>query len=135
MNKKTGYLLGVFLTIILGIILYYFLCCKSCWDAQKAEAKTIVVGVPEVENTSKNRLSIIDSKSGIAFKAKDNFNFRTSDFSIVTPLGEGLVEEVSKLARFINDNSKKGLDITGYYSIGEENTTAFPNLGLAELMP
>jgi len=134
MSKKTGYLLGILLTTILGTILYYFLCCKPCWDEaakKEVEAKNMVVDEPEVKETTKNVFSIIDSKSGIAFKADDNFNFKESDFSIIKPVSKGLNQEISKLSRFLKDNPNKSLDIAGYYLDSEKNTTAYPNLGLA----
>ena len=132
MSKKTSYLLGVLLTIILGTILYYFLCCKCCYSvADKAEEVETIVAEPEPVMPTKSAFSVIDSKSGIAFNANDNFNFKTSDFSILQPLSENLNTEISKLSTFLNDNPSKSVDITGYYKNEEENTTAFPNLGLA----
>ena len=36
MSKKTSYLLGILLTIIIGTILYWFFCCKPCLEAKNA---------------------------------------------------------------------------------------------------
>ena len=37
MSKKTSYLLGILLTIILGTILYWFLCCSICCGKKTCE--------------------------------------------------------------------------------------------------
>ena len=132
MSKKTSYLLGILLTIILGTILYYFLCCKCCYGiVDKTEEVETIVAEPEPLKPTKSAFSVIDSKSGIAFNANDNFNFKISDFTILQPFSESINSETSKISAFLNDNPLKSLDITGYYTNDEENTTAFPNLGLA----
>lgn len=133
MSKKTSYLLGISLTIVVGTIFYYYLGGKDNWDdhEKKLEAQMMVVQDSNVDKVSKKIFSAIDSKSGMAFNANDNFNFENSGFLIVNPLSEGLNEEVSKLSRYIIDNPKKQLEIIGYYESNEQNNSAFPNLGLA----
>lgn len=133
MSKKTSYLLGISLTIVLGTIFSYFLGGKEYWDDQekKGEARAIVVQESKDDKVSKKVFSAIDSKNGMSFNANDNFNFENSSFLIVTPLSEGLNEEVSKLSRYIIDNPKKQLEIIGNYKSNEQNNSAFPNLGLA----
>lgn len=124
--------MGILLTIILGTILYYFLCCKCCYGiVDKTEEVETIVAEPEPLKPTKSAFSVIDSKSGIAFNANDNFNFKISDFTILQPFSESINSETSKISAFLNDNPLKSLDITGYYTNDEENTTAFPNLGLA----
>ena len=132
MSKKTTYLLGIFLTIILGTILYYFFCCKPCLEAanKEAEVENIIVE-PEVKATTKNAFSIIDSKSSLKFDAKDNFNFKSSAFSIIEPVSDGLKSQIERLSTYLADNPSKTVEITGHYTEEENNTSAFPNLGFA----
>ena len=132
MSKKTGYLFGILLTIILGTILYYFLCCNSNLGMVDNEIeKEEVVTEPEVKSTTKNAFSIVDSSGNSTFNANDNFNFKTSNYTILEPVTARLEEEVAKLSTFLKDNSNKSVDITGYYTSREINNSAFPNLGLA----
>lgn len=132
MSKKTSYLLGILLTIILGTILYYFFCCKPCLEAsnKKAEVENSVAK-PEVKVATKNAFSIIDSKSSLKFDANENFNFKGSAFSILEPVSEGLKAQLERLSTYLKDNPGKDIDITGHYTSEETNTSAFPNLGLA----
>ena len=132
MSKKTSYLLGILLTIILGTILYYFYCCEPCMEAANKEAEVEnIVAKPEVKAATKNAFSVIDSKSSLKFDAKDNFNFKSSAFSIIEPVSDGLKSQIARLSNYIKDNPGKTVDITGHYTSEENNTSAFPNLGLA----
>jgi len=132
MSKKTSYLLGILLTIIFGTILYYYFCCKPCWDAtdKNSEVESIVAE-PEVKAATKNAFSVIDSKNNLKFDANSNFNFKGSSFSIIEPVSEGLKGEIERLSTYLNDNPGKTLNITGHYTSEDKNTSAFPNLGLA----
>jgi outer membrane protein OmpA-like peptidoglycan-associated protein len=132
MSKKTSYLLGIFLTIILGSILYYLICCKPCMEAadKEAEAENIVAE-PEAQPATKNAFSIIDTKSSLKFDANENFNFNSSAFSIIEPVSDGLKSQIVRLSTYLKDNPSKIVDITGHYTSEENNTSAFPNLGLA----
>lgn len=133
MSKKTSYLLGILLTIILGTILYYFLCCKPCWEAAKNKAVEVenIVAEPEVKAVTKNAFSAIDKSSSLGFKDHSNFNFKGSNFSILEPVSESLKSEIERLATYLEDNQGKTINVTGHYTSNEANTTAFPNLGLA----
>lgn len=129
MSKKTGYVFGILLTIIIGTILNYFLCCNV--NTGIAEEVDTIVAEPEVTSTTKNAFSIVDSQNNSAFKFNDNFNFKTSSYDILEPISEGLNLEVEKLTAYIKENPDKTVDITGFYTSSENNNSAFPNLGLA----
>ncbi len=133
MSKKSSYLLGILLTIILGTILYYYLCCKPCYEeANKiTETESTATKSPEIKEATRVAFSIIDSNSGMAFNTNDNFNFETSSFTILNPVSNSLSNEVHKLTNYLNNNPNKHVDITGHYTSLEKNNTAFPNLGLA----
>lgn len=132
MSKKTSYLLWILLTIILGTIAYYFLCCKPCLEAANSEAAVEdIVTEPEVKVATKNMFSMIDSESSLKFDANDNFNFKGSAFSIIEPVSDGLKSQIEKLSVYIKNNPGKTVEVTGHYTSNENNTSAFPNLGLA----
>ena len=136
MSKKTGYFLGILLTIILGTIMYWFFCCKPCLEA-KNDASGIVT---ETEDTSvkadlktatMNAFVIQDANGGLDFKINDNLNFNTSSTSILEPISAQVDAQSMEVVNYFNDNPSKTLDITGHYRSDETNTSAFPNLGLA----
>ena len=134
MSKKTSYLLGILITIIIGTLLYCYLCdscqCSPSEKITETETKT-VVPEPEVKSVTRNGFSLTDSNGDFDIKINDNFNFKTSNFSILEPLSDKVTAEVSKLKDYFAANPLKTVDITGYYKSDETNDSAFPNLGLA----
>ena len=132
MSKKTSYLFGMLLTIIIGTLLYCYLCddchCSSSGDA---ESETNIVAEPEVIPATHNAFSISDADGDFNIKINDNFNFKTSNFSILEPISTGVTSEVAKLKDYLVANPLKDIDITGYYRSDETNNSAYPNLGLA----
>lgn len=131
MSKKTNYLLGILLTIIFGAILYYFFCCKPCLESANKGTESKNIAVESQVKTTKNAFSINDSKNNLKFNSNDNFNFKSSSFSILEPVSNGLKSQIERLSTYIKDNPNKTVDITGRYTSEENNTSTFPNLGLA----
>lgn len=132
MSKKTSYLLGILLTIIIGTILYWWLCCNCCnsesCDHKKGNENTIVEE-PNVSKTTLNPFSIKDGNYTI--NSNDNFNFNDSNFKILKPVSEELKNSVLGLKTYFDKNPSKRISITGYYTSKEINNSAYPNLGLA----
>ena len=134
MSKKSSYLLGIILTIILGSILYYLLCCSVCCGKENVtneqnETKSAVV--PEIEDTTKNAFKISDANGDFNIELNDNFNFKTSSFSILEPVSGALESGVLKFKDYLLEHPTKTVDITGFYKNDETNNSAYPNLGLA----
>ncbi|WP_397363998.1 OmpA family protein [Olleya sp. R77988] len=137
MSKKTGYLLGILLTIILGTILYWFFCCKCCYGTVNADANT---NVNTIENkndvkakldATMNAFAVKDANGNLSFDINDNINFKTSDFHYIEPLSPEVDNGLTQLVDYFGANPNKSIDITGHYRSDENNTSAFPNLGLA----
>lgn len=134
MSKKTAYLLGILLTIIIGTLLYCYLCddCYCCpEDEVTTEDTNTVVAEPEVNQVTRNGFSLSDANGDFNIKINDNFNFKTSNFSIVDSISPKVTSGVAKLKDYLLENPLKTLDITGYYKSDETNSSAFPTLGLA----
>ena len=134
MSKKTGYLLGILLTIIIGTILYWFFCCGA----------GAASGIADDDNQSNQVVAPAKAATRMGFALKDpngelniskegNFDFDTSSFAILQPLAASVNEGIGSLQAYLNADSNTGkfVNITGYYDTNEENTSAFPNLGLA----
>jgi len=137
MSKKTSYILGILFTIIIGTLLYCYLCnCCHCFPTEnnvKEDTNTIVTK-PEVEETkevTRNAFAVSDSKSNFNVNTNDNFNFKTSSFIILDTLSANVTDKVSELKNFLLANPLKTVNITGYYKSDEKNNSAYPNLGLA----
>lgn len=134
MSKKTYYLLGIALTIILGTILYYFLCCSPCCNEEKCKKKSTETKsdvTQKIENVARNALNIKDPNGNFSLGMNDNFNFKTSNFSILNPISENVEKGALKLKDYLQANPLKTLDVTGFYKSDETNSSAYPNLGIA----
>ncbi|MEZ4809687.1 MAG: hypothetical protein R2819_04945 [Allomuricauda sp.] len=127
MTTKTTYLLGLFAVIVLGTLLYLNLCsaCVMAQDRVDTAAKESVC--PLV--LSIHTFSIKDGE--FAIEVNDNFNFRVSTPSFLMPISEELKNGVSSLRDYLDANPEKEINIIGFYTEREENTTSFSNLGLA----
>ena len=137
MAKKTIYLSGILLTILIGTFLHWKLCCGTCTIAntkteQKLETDKIIVLDEKAKVTIiTNPIVIKDSTGDFEFKSNENFNFNISGFSILEPISEDLQNGVEKLKLYLESNPSKFANIIGYYSSNDTNDSAFPNLGIA----
>lgn len=131
MSKKTSYLLGILLTIILGTILNYFFCCKSCATTSGNELKEDKKAVPKAKKVTKNAFIISDANGDFNIEMKDNFNFKTSEFNFSDSIPANMSDGIGKLKNYLSENPFKNVEITGFYRSDETNNSAFPNLGLA----
>ena len=134
MSKKTSYLLGILLTIIIGTLLFCYLCDNChCSETSKVatEETNTIIAEPKVKSVTKNAFVISDTNGDFNVKINDNFNFKTSNFSILDTISPSVSEGVTKLKDFLLENPLKTVDITGYYKSDEINNSAFPDLGLA----
>ncbi len=129
MSKKSSYLLGIFLTILIGTILYWYLCCTCCSDETDKDTPTMVEETPEVKEATRLGFALTDGDMTI--KVNDHFNFKGSEYTILEPISENLNGSLKELKAYLENNPNKHLNITGYYTADEKNPSAYPNLGLA----
>lgn len=129
MTKKTTYLLGILITILVGTY-FYISCCSSCGAGNEEVLieETIVVPEAPPEPTS-YPFSFQDGD--YSYNVNDNFNFNLSSSSILLPLSQKVNDGVEGLKIHLSENVGKAINITGYYTSDEANKSAFPNLGLA----
>jgi len=137
MSKKTRYLLGILLTIVIGMILMWFFCCKDTTGKQNTSKdqnlnnqEDVVVETTPSPTTNMG-FTFKDHDGNFAYSSNDNFNFTTSDFNPLTPISDKINLGIGELQKHFDGNNGKYLDITGHYTSDENNTSAFPNLGLA----
>lgn len=142
MSKKTGYLLGMLLTIIICMILAYIFCCNTgAFGSSDTSTENTTVENPDVDavaatpTTTSMPFNLKGPDGNFAFNSNDNenFNFNVSKFSILTPLSPEIDKGIGELKTYFDTdgNENKKIDITGYYTEDEENASAFSNLGFA----
>lgn len=132
MSKKSTYVLGILLAILICSIGHWLMCCK-CDDQSECCNKDTATETVEVQkNLSKNGFSVSsDAGSGLDYSVNENFNFRTSGADILQPLATSVTAGISQVKSFLDANPNQMLSIVGHYGAAEQNNTAFPDLGLA----
>ncbi|MBU2995727.1 OmpA family protein [Cellulophaga baltica] len=129
MTKKAQYLLGIILTILVGTY-FYWTCCSSC-NGSKIEEE-VLIEETAIEDEPKATSYPFAFKDGdYNVNVNDNFNFKASSSAILLPLAENVENEINNLKKYLNENTNKAFNITGYYTSSEENKSVFPNLGFA----
>jgi len=131
MSKKTLYLLGILLTIILGTFFYWKLCCCTCKvDKLKKEKPTVVAPTPKKVQLAP--FGIKEVINALLSKMKGLFSFGKSNYVISNDsLPKDLNDGVLKIKEYLDKNGQKRFNIVGYYSSDEVNKSAYENLGLA----
>jgi OOP family OmpA-OmpF porin len=128
MSKKSLYLLGIVLTILLGSWLYPKFCCNCCNDEASCEKDSTAINAGS-ENLSLNGFKL--NGTDFDYQTTDNFKFLKGDFKTLMPISDSVNSGIDKLKLFFEKNPNQKLMITGYATSDEKNTSAFPNLGFA----
>lgn len=128
MSKKTLYLLGIVLTILLGSLLYPKFCCNCCNNDDSCQKDSTSVAIDN-ENLSSSGFML--NGNDFNYQTNDNFNFLKDNFKTIMPISDSVNAGIDKLKLFFEENPNQKLLITGYATSDEKNTSAFPNLGFA----
>lgn len=125
MSKKNSYLLGILLTIGIGTILHYFLCCNCDCEKDKTPQPNLV------NNETALPQSVFSLQgNGIDYRCNGNFDFLNNDFKSIIPINDSVNLGINNLKKAL-ETSKQRLSVMGYALASEKNTSAFENLGLA----
>lgn len=145
------YLLGILLTILIGTFFYWKHCCGDLVADNEIEKivqeevletndnlsiDTSEIEAVEVEVTSNTSVAglpflLEDANGSFRFRSNDNFNFNPNGYAINLPVSTQIDEGIGNLSTYFEANNGKRLHITGLYTSSEENTSAYPNLGMA----
>ena len=125
MTKKSTYLFGILLTILIGTILYYYLCCtcSTCCN------KTPEVATSTTPTEVQKGIFALKGKN-IDYHCNNNFNFLNNNFKTILPVTDSIDIGIENLKTFLAKEGQK-INITGYCLASEKNNSAFENLGLA----
>mgnify|MGYP001791175212 CR=1 FL=1 len=132
MTRSTAYVLGILATIILGTLLYLNLCsgCMTSGVNEVPTAKTTKSQPSKLEKQGTSYPFKLEAEN-LEYRVEENFNFKTASPSLLMPISVGVKEGTARLQEFLAENPNNLVEITGYYTADETNTTAFPNLGIA----
>jgi outer membrane protein OmpA-like peptidoglycan-associated protein len=129
MNKKTSYLLGIALTIIIGTFLYQKYCCDCSCNGDTKSTVSDSTSVAATLDVSLNKFKLNGDEFN--YQCDDNFKFMKNDFKTLMPVSDSLNLGIDNLKAFFDKNPNQKLMITGYATSDEKNTSAYPNLGFA----
>lgn len=138
MSKKSTYLLGILLIIIIGSLLNWYFCCSVCYKKQtngtdKQDNKIITNNTvkPKEKSPTFNPFSVKDLNGNLSFSTNDNFNFKESNFVFVDSISTNINNGILDVKQYLAENDQKRFNITGFYTSNEINNSAYPNLGVA----
>jgi len=129
MTRDLSYLIGIIITILIGTFLYFTLCseCQMATTENEIVEKEIV----PIKTPDPTSYPFALKDSAFGYSVTDNFNFELSSGDFEMPVSLDINKGVDGLKTFLSENFGKAISITGLYKSDEENTTAWPNLGLA----
>ncbi|WP_236969419.1 OmpA family protein [Membranihabitans marinus] len=127
MGKKTLFLIGILLTIIIGSYCYWVYCCGCCVKEEKSSSVMAQSNRPLLEEEG-FPFNWSDNLSNNEYHCTDNFIFKQGQPIIVEPISDSVDIGIDKLRQHLVNNSERDLLITGYY--GETEAESMPNLGL-----
>ncbi|WP_348723377.1 OmpA family protein [Tenacibaculum sp. 190524A05c] len=131
MSKRLMYLLGILLTISIGTYFSWKLCCSHDLDEEKQTQDEVNIEPKAYKNPTLYPFSIKDDSGNFSLNATDNFNFESSKYNFLSPVSSSLDMEIGKLKDYLTSTNNKSLSITGFYTPDEQNTSVYPNLGVA----
>ena len=129
MSRDLSYLIGIVITILTGMFLYFTLCsdCQlASVEDETAEKETVPIKAPDPTS-----FPFAYQDGNFGYSVADNFNFKLSSGDFEIPVSFDINKGVEGLKTFFSENPNKTITITGLYRSDEENPTAWPNLGLA----
>ena len=128
MSRSTTNLLGILITIAAGT--YFFLMyCSECRTPQRDERISGVSARAEAPAATSYPFAL--SYPDFNLEIARNFDFGESSASFKTPVDAKVDAGIGRLRQYLGEHGDKLLLITGFYTSGESNQTAFPNLGIA----
>jgi OOP family OmpA-OmpF porin len=131
MNKRILYLVGIVITISIGTYFSWKLCCPHP-SFETTESQNQSVSLQKNVKPPTAYAFIITDENGITVtNTKENFRFENSNYQYLSPVSSSLDMEIEKIRNYLIANNNKSILITGLYTNAENNTSAFPNLGIA----
>ncbi len=129
MTRNLSYLIGIIITILIGMFLYFTLC-SDCQLAA-AENETVEKEIVPIKAPDPTSFPFAYSDGDFGYNVADNFNFSLSSGEFEIPVSLDINKGIKGLKMFLTENADKTINITGLYKSDEKNSTAWPNLGLA----
>jgi outer membrane protein OmpA-like peptidoglycan-associated protein len=127
MSKKILYVLGILVTLALASFAQWKYMCSNC---DKSDEST---DLSTMDNGAKalpmNGFSF--SNDGVGFICNDNFNFEANGYKSKLPIGDSIDIGINELKDYLDTHPNDKARIVGKCISTEENTSAFPNLGMA----
>lgn len=131
--KKTIYILGIIITILLGCYLQHLFCCScdkdSCASDTEVTSEKVMVEGTAIPALTLNGFSL--KSGGFNINHPENYQFKSSSFAFNQPLSADFVGKINSTIDYFKQNPNQILEIEGYYGENETNDSAFPTLGLA----
>lgn len=127
MSKKILYVLGILVTLALATFAQWKYMCSNC--NENDNISDLNASDHEMPASPMNGFSF--SKDGVGFICSSNFNFEANGYKSKQPVGDSIDLGISELKEYLDNHPNDKARIVGRCMSSEENTSAFPNLGMA----
>ena len=123
---RTLFLILLFLWLIIG----YFICQKYICGSNGTTESSGIAAVTDTEGDCHTALVFRDSATDLDLISDDNFRFENSKDSFLN-IGDDFSIMLGTIVTHLGENPNTLMQIKGYYTADETNSTNYENLGLA----
>ena len=135
MKKLPLFLLTLLLLIWILAALFF---CRECMSGLVAATNAKTSGIEDVQITDKiveeelnlGTWKIMDGNN-FDYQTDDYFRFTHSKFQHLSLGTKGNQNIIANISQYLQGHQNRMLNIVGYYKTDEENSSIFPNLGIA----
>lgn len=127
MSKKIKYVLGIMVTLTVATYAQWKFKCSACAKEVKESQAT----ASETSEATSPINAFSFSKNGVGYICNDNFRFLINGYTFKLPVSDSLNQGIEQLISYLENHPTERARIIGIAMSEEENTSIFPNLGVA----
>ncbi len=130
MRKKVFILLGIAMFLLLGgyVFIGEIIDGSLYPDGSSENSNSRQIKFPK-DKKILNPFTLEDGD--FSFVSEDNFNFNLSDDEILRPISKDIIGGIAEMQLYFGANEARRVEVIGYFSSSEKNTSSHSNLGIA----
>lgn len=132
MRRKAFIVFGILFFVFLGgyVFLGDYVGDQLFSDGSVNDSKKRQIKFPK-DKKILNPFVLEDVDGDFSFISEDNFNFKLSSYEILRPVSKDIITGIAEMQLYFGANDARRVEVKGYFSSSEENTSSQSNLGLA----
>ena len=130
MRKKVFILLGIAFFLVVGGYVFIGEIVNGSIFPDGENSKSRQIKFPK-DKKILNPFVLEDEDGDFSFVSEDNFNFELSDDEILRPVSKDIITGIAEMQLYFGANEARRVEVIGYFSSSEKNTSSHTNLGIA----